>query len=300
MNLGGLLVQAGRLAEAEAESRKGLTIMQKLAGDHPESHEYAHMLGGTLQNLADVDLGAKRLREARDRLREAIVIQKKALAAYPRNPEYRQFLAMHLTSLSKAARGLGRDDEAIEAERELADLTACDPRFAALDTRLAGLLNGEAPKDNAERLALAQRAYDTQRYATATRLWAGALESDPKLADNPQAGTRYNAACAAALAGCGKGKDNPPPDDAAKVKLRCQALDWLKAEHAAWSKILESVPPQARPVVAANLKHWNEDSDLAGIRDDAALVKLPQEELAACKQLWGDVDRLLTKARDGK
>jgi eukaryotic-like serine/threonine-protein kinase len=300
MNLGGLLVQAGRLAEAEAESRKGLTIMQKLAGDHPESHEYAHMLGGMLQNLADVDLGAKRLREARDRLREAIVIQKKALAAYPMNPEYRQFLAMHLTALSKAARGLGRDDEAIEAERELADLTACDPRFAALDTRLAGLLNGEAPKDNAERLALAQRAYDTQRYATATRLWAGALESDPKLADNPQAGTRYNAACAAALAGCGKGKDNPPLDAAAKVKLRCQALDWLKAEHAAWSKILESGPPQARPVVAANLKHWNEDSDLAGIRDDAALAKLPQEELAACKQLWGDVDRLLKKAGDGK
>jgi hypothetical protein len=40
------------------------------------------------------------------------------------------------------------------------------------------LLKGEARKDNAERQALAQRAYDTQRYATATRLWAGAFEAD--------------------------------------------------------------------------------------------------------------------------
>ncbi len=121
------------------------------------------------------------------------------------------------------------------------------------------------------------------------------MKADPKLADDRQAQLRYNAACAAALAGCGKGKDNPPPDDASKVKLRRQALDWLNAELAAWSKMLESGPPQAQPVVASTLKHWKEDSDLAGIRDAAALAKLPQQERAACKQLWGDVDGLLSK-----
>ncbi len=300
MNLGSLLVKAGRLAEAEVESKKGLAILHKLADDHPESPDYAHLLGGTLQILAEVDLGANRFQEAREGLREAIVRQKKALAASPRDPEYRKFLAEHLMYLSKAARGLDREDEATQAERELAELNAGDPRFAALDARLAAILKGEAPKDNAERLALTQRAYYTQRYATATRLWAGALLADPKLADNPQAGNRYNAACAAALAGCGKGKDNPPPDDASKFKLRRQALDWLNAELAAWSKILESGPPHARPVVASTLKHWKEDSDVAGIRDAAALAKLPQEERAACKQLWGDVDRLLSKVGDRK
>ena len=182
-----------------------------------------------------------------------------------------------------------------EAERELSDLTASDPRFLALNARLAAVFKGAAPKDAAERLALAQRAYETQRYSGATRLWGGALEADPKLAADRQAQHRYNAACAAALAGCGKGKDDPPPDDASKVKLRRQALDWLEADLAAWSKVLESGPPQARPVVAPTLKHWKEDTDLAGIRDDAALAKLPQEERAACKQLWGDVDGLLSK-----
>jgi serine/threonine-protein kinase len=300
MNLGSLLVKEGKFAEADAESRKGLAIVRKLADDHPESPDYAHIQGGMLHNLAEVDLGAKRFQEACERFREAIVFQKKALAAYPRSPEYRQFLAMHLAYLSNAARGLGREDEATLAERELHDLTASDPRFAGVDVRLAAVLKGEAPKDNAERLALAQRAYDTQRYTTAARLWGGALEADPQLAADRQAQHRYNAACAAALAGCGKSTDDPPPDDASKVKLRRQALDWLKADLAAWSKILESGAPQAGRVVVSTLTHWKEDTDLAGIRDDAALGKLPQEERAACIQLWGEVARLLTKAGGGK
>ncbi len=300
LNLGGLLLIAGRLAEAEAESQKCLVIIQKLAGDYPQSDEYAHTLGGTLQNLAEVDLGAARFQQARERLREAIVIQKKALAAYPNNPEYRRFLALHLTSLAIAARGLGRAEEAVEAERELTSLTASDPRFLALDARLAAVLKGAAPNDAAERLALAQRAYDTRRYIGATRLWSGAFEAEPKLADDRQTQHRYNAACAAALAGCGKGSDEPTPDDASKVKLRRQALDWLDAELAAWSKILESGPPQARPIVAWTLKHWQADSDLAGLRDAAALAKLPQEERAACKRLWGEVDGLLVKVGDRK
>ena len=113
MNLGSLLVKVGKLAEAESESRKGLKIVQKLAEDHPDSPDYAHIEGAMLHILAEVDLGAKRFQEACERLREAIVRQKKALAAHPKSPEYRQFLAMHLTYLSKAARGLGREDEAI-------------------------------------------------------------------------------------------------------------------------------------------------------------------------------------------
>ena len=73
-------------------------------------------------------------------------------------------------------------------------------------------MKGGAPKDNAERLALAQRAYDTKRFAVAARLWAEALDSDPKLAADRQAQHRYNAACAAALAAAGQGKDEPAPD----------------------------------------------------------------------------------------
>ncbi len=66
--------------------------------------------------------------------------------------------------------------------------------------------------------------YDTKRFAAAARLWAEALAADPKLGDDRRDNHRYNAACAAALAGCGRGADDPRPDDAARARLRGQAL----------------------------------------------------------------------------
>jgi hypothetical protein len=122
------------------------------------------------------------------------------------------------------------------------------------------------------------------------------LQADPKLGDDRQTQHRYNAARAAALAAAGQGKDMPPQSGAAKAKFRRQALDWLKAEFTAWSKLLESGPPQTRPLIARTLDHWQKDSDLASIRDKAALDKLPADELAAFTQLWADVAALLKKA----
>jgi formylglycine-generating enzyme required for sulfatase activity len=130
----------------------------------------------------------------------------------------------------------------------------------------------------------------------AVEYYRNGLQADPKLGDDRQAQHRYNAACAAALAAAGPGKDEPPLDDAAKSKLRGQALDWLKAELTVWSKLLKSAPPQTRPFIVRILNHWQQDSDLAGIRDQAALDKLPADEKKACSQLWADVAALLKKA----
>jgi serine/threonine protein kinase len=168
---------------------------------------------------------------------------------------------------------------------------------APREPRLPAVLRGEDhPADNAERLAFARIAYDQKLFAAAARLWAEALAGEPKLADDRQAQHRYNAACAAALAAAGQGQDEPPPDDAARAKLRRQALDWLRAELAAWGKLLESTPPQARPTVRQTLSHWQKDADLAGVRDQAALDKLSAEERKAFAQLWSDVAELLKKA----
>ena len=83
-------------------------------------------------------------------------------------------------------------------------------RLAALAARLPAVLKGEdRPADAAERLAFAQMCYDTKRHAAAARLWAEALAADPKLGDDRQARHRYNAACAAALAGCRAGEGRP-------------------------------------------------------------------------------------------
>ena len=44
------------------------------------------------------------------------------------------------------------------------------------------------------------------------------------------------------------------------------------------------------------MRHWQKDTDLAGIRDAAALAKLPADEQKAFTQLWADVGALLKKA----
>ena len=102
------------------------------------------------------------------------------------------------------------------------------------------------------------------------------------------------------LAGCGKGQDDPARDDVAKVKLRKQALDWLKAEMVAWTRMLANANEQQRGFIPQTLQQWKQDADLAGIRDDAGLASLPEAERAALEQLWNDVDELLTKAAGRK
>jgi hypothetical protein len=170
--------------------------------------------------------------------------------------------------------------------------------MVAIDSRLSTILRGDQPpKDDRERLQLAQRAYDKALHAAAVKLWAEALSADPKLADDRKAQTCYDAACAAALAGCGQGKDNPAPNDAAKAKFREQARAWLQAELAAWTKLLESGPAGARPFIAQSLKHWREDTDLAGIREAKALEALPEAEREAWRALWAGVDALMARAQ---
>lgn len=95
------------------------------------------------------------------------------------------------------------------------------------------------------------------------------------------------------MAGSGQSKDVPPPDEAARRRLRDQVRDWLTAELADWGKILQSPGPRARPVVVQNLGHWKVDPDLAGIRERDALKKLFADEQKAWEALWRDVDALL-------
>ncbi len=157
----------------------------------------------------------------------------------------------------------------------------------------------DGPRDAAERLGFAQLCYDGGLYAAAARFWAEALAADPKLGDDRQAGHRYNAACAAALAAAGQGTDDPKPDDAARAGLRGQALGWLKAERAAWAKLLDAGDSQSRPLVQQTLQHWQADSDLAGVRDTGALAKLPESERVAWRSLWAEVDALLALTPGG-
>jgi tetratricopeptide (TPR) repeat protein len=168
--------------------------------------------------------------------------------------------------------------------------------MAALEARLPAVLRGEdKPRDAAEGLAFAEMSYKVGRCVPSARLYDGALRTDSKLADDPRAGHRYNAACAAALAGAGRGEDKPPPDE--KARWRKQAVAWLRADLAFWTKQVEPGPSQAKALVLETLRYWKQDADLAGIREAEFISALPEDEQKACRAMWADVDALLERAK---
>jgi tetratricopeptide (TPR) repeat protein len=172
-------------------------------------------------------------------------------------------------------------------------------RLAALEAQLPALLKGEfQPRDTAQRLELAGVCQVKKLHHTAAGLYAAAFAADAKLADDLNACHRYNAACHAALAAAGQGEDAAKLDDKERTRLRQQALAWLRDDLALWAKQLENGQPADHVTVQQTLKHWQQDTDLAGLRDAAALAKLPAEEQEACTQLWADVAALLKKAEE--
>ena len=147
-------------------------------------------------------------------------------------------------------------------------------------------------------IKLAEVAYNKKLYWASARLLAKALEV---LSNSREDGYpwdhRYDAARSGVLAGTGKGKDNPPPDDAQRSRLRKQALEWLTTDLVAWSKILQAVTSRDTSVFRRRLLHWKTDPDLSGIRDEAELALLPSDEREAWQNLWVAVDELL-EAKD--
>ena len=285
-NLGNALRGRGKLDEAIAAYREAIRLKPDNAGAH-------NNLGLALADRGKVSEGIAEYREAirlKPDYAEALCNLGLLLR---RQGDYAGSLAMLRRGHELGSRQPGWPYPS-------AQWLAQAERMAALAARLPALLKGEdRPRDVVERLTLARMCYDTKRHAAAARFWAEALAAEPKLGDDRRAGHRYNAACAAALAGAGQGTDDPKPDDAAWAGLRGQALDWLKAERAAWAKVLDAGGPQSRPLVQETLEHWRADSDLAGVRDAGALAKFPESERAAWRSLWAEVDALLARARGG-
>jgi serine/threonine-protein kinase len=174
---------------------------------------------------------------------------------------------------------------------------------AALDAKLTAILAGRAqPADAAERVKLASQCRQAYRRlpAAAARFYADAFGVEPRLAEDLNTQNRYNAACAAVLAGAGQGEDEGRLKEDERVRWRKQALDWLRADLAAYARRLEEGQLDGRALVQRRLQRWQRDNDLAGLRDAAAVARLPAEEQAACKKLWEDVASVLRKAQAEK
>ncbi len=146
----------------------------------------------------------------------------------------------------------------------------CD-HLLALEARLPAVLQGkDRPANATERLQFANICAFQKRYAAAAQLRLEAFTATPRLADDLNAGHRYNAACAAALAGCGQGADASKLGQAERERWRKQARQWLKADLAAWTRKVEAGPAATRGLARRHLTHWRSDPDLAGLREAGA------------------------------
>jgi Flp pilus assembly protein TadD len=317
-DLGLALLGRKKLEEAIDEFRIALRL-------EPDLAEARNNLGRALMELGKFDQATVELRNARrlkadlveaqnnlfdalmrqGKVDEAISDVRKALQIRPELPDAHYHLGLAFRSrgeFAKAvaelrkARDLGRNNlefaKDVEQELETAE------RQASQVARLPAVLaSNYKPADADETLGFAEICYLTRLHGSSARLWAEAFQSQPKLLDDMETQHRYNAACAAVLAGCGQGKDIPPLDEETKSRWRKQAIDWLKADLAHWTKEAESKKPEAKALVSQTLQHWKTDPDLGGIRDKAAPAKLSEAEQRACRALWAEVDAVLAKAR---
>jgi hypothetical protein len=171
-------------------------------------------------------------------------------------------------------------------------------RFAAVGNRLPGLLKGELePVSPEEYWALAFLHHTrTDHLASAARCYARAFAAQPAMADDLTCGDRYNAACVAALAACGQGRD-PVVSDSERAGFRLQALHWLQADLASWSRRLAQEPTHG-----AEVKQFMQlsltDPELDSVRNPKALARLPEAERREWTKLWQDVAALARRAAE--
>ena len=264
VNLGNLLRRKGEAVKAAECYQEAARLCPWFAGSH-----YSLALVMTAQGRPD----------------EAIKQYQKAIQVDPR------FYQAH-HNLARLLADQGRLDEAIHHGQAA---VAIEPRDAVSQKGLGLVLKKKGLPDKAL-MHLFQSFYLTKRYLAAARLCADAFEVNPKLAEDLQAGRRYRAACAAALAGCGGGADEAGLNEEERARWRRQARDWLRLDLAAWTKRLDAGPAD-RAEVRKALAPWSAEPDLAGLRDEKALEKLPPAERQQWRALWQEVADLLRRAQ---
>jgi serine/threonine protein kinase/Flp pilus assembly protein TadD len=283
-NLGDCLQVQGQFNEAISEYHEAIRLQKDFAGAHGN-------LGIALR--------------AKGRIDEAIAEYRLAIALKPDDPSY------HF-NLGRALRQRGEFRKALKEFRRGHELGSKRPgwrypsaqwvrqyeRLVELDEKLPGFLERKAtPASAAERIELAGLCILKRLDGAAARFYEEAFAAEPKLADDLGAAHRYNAACAAALAGCGRGKDAAGLDDKERGRLRRQALAWLRADLEAWCRLLDKDPGKLRSASVGVLQHWLADPDFVGVRGPEALAKLPEAERQPWQKLWDDAAKALARAQ---
>jgi serine/threonine-protein kinase len=314
-NLGNALTGQGKHGAAEAAYRQAVTLRPDFALAH-------NNLGMALseQQKPGAEAAYRQaialqpdLAQAYNNLGVALAEQRKhdeAESAFRKAIALRPDFPLAHFNLADALKQQARFDEALAFVNQGNDLLpAGNPlreqarpllleckRYMALDARLPAILRGaEKPANAAEQIEFARLCVLKKLYAAAAHLYGDALTAEPQLAEAVPAGTRYYAACAAALAGCARGRDTL--DEKERARWRRQARAWLRQDLTWWGKALGNGNAQTRAEVRWRMRYWQTDSDLAGLREPSALEAMSPDERNECLALWQQVAALLGRVQ---
>jgi serine/threonine-protein kinase len=283
-NLGALLTRQGKLDDALAAFRKCITL-------DPKNALARHSLGKVLKAQGKVE-------EAIDAYRQAILLDPKQarwhcdLGLLLRSTGQ---LALSLESLRRGhALGANRPGWSLPSEQWVRD----GERLVLLEKDLPKILAGRRePASAVEAIQCAQVGKLTRRHRAAAELYIQAFARDPNLAQSLRAAHRYHAACNAALAAAGKGRDAAGLTPMDRARWRRQALTWLRADLARIEKAMARGTPSARAGLQDGLRTGQRNPELASVRDPGALASLPPDERQAWQQFWTEVERLVGTTR---
>ena len=270
-----------QLAEAEAAYRQAIALQPDYAPAHTN-------LGNVLDD--------------QKKPAEAVAAYRQAIALQPDLPEPHLNLGLVLrqqAQFEEALAALKKGQTLLPAgqrSRKIRDLIELCQRQLMLDRRLSAVRKGTDKPESRELIEFAQLCLLKRLYAAATRFHRDAFAADPRSALDVRASVRYDAACGAVLAGCGRGKDADARGDEQRVRWRQQGLNWLLADLARWSKDLDANPREHAVEVRQRMSDWQGDPDLADIRDPDALFRLPEAERKRWQQFWAEVAALKRRA----
>jgi serine/threonine protein kinase/Flp pilus assembly protein TadD len=286
--LGNALLAKYQLDEAIACYKRAIEIAPRYAPTH-------YHLGNALSRQG-------KLAEAEAAYRKALALQPDFAQAHCNLGDVLLRQGRFSEALAERKRGHQLGSHRLDWRYPSAEWVRQAEQLVALDAKLPAILAGQAqPADAGEGIALAQlcQLYK-QRYAAAVRFYAAAFKAQARFAEDLNLQHRCNAAWAAALAGCGHGKDADQSDDRERARLRRQSLAWLRAELDLYPRLLDKEPDKARPLVREALQLWQQQKAFDCVRRAEALARLPAEERAAWARLWADVTDLLARTKDQK
>jgi serine/threonine protein kinase/Tfp pilus assembly protein PilF len=285
-NLGRALERQGKLGEAVAAYRRAIKLKRGYFLAH-------YNLGRVLHNQG--------------RLTEAVAAYRQAIKLEPDHAQALCFLGLALqregdfaTALKYLKRGheLGSKQRnwSLPSAKYLKEVK----KFVYLDGKLPAVLKGEIkPADVAERIMFAWffQCHKNRYNTTAARFYADGFTAQPELAQDRQSSPRYHAACAAALASAGQGADASQLGNQERTRWRKQALTWLSSDLTSLSQLEKSGKHADLLEIPKTLAQWQDDPDLACLRDASALAKIPEEERAAWEKFWAEVAALKDQAQ---